>query len=230
MHVKFTAIVNHPKSEHSTKFLALGKVFPGSDFLQIMDMPDPSNGQEKRLTYDAEWLGILASTSYLQSISPNEVLLPSPASPNYRFDFRLSEHIVQEIIKTLGGKGKLVVAKDSFTVADFQSPQTTDRVNSQTTKFLEIIASIQAVVDKWLKETTLPNQSLEPLPLPNAPKNFGNKDNNNNLNDNNNNLNNKNNNSENSNTTTTTADVNNISTHHSNETTTKNPEEISLDG
>lgn len=73
MHVKFPAIFQHPSGK-TTQFLALDKILPRRDFLQILDIsvpadptrnlfsnyerPSPTNG-ESLLELDPEWLTVL---------------------------------------------------------------------------------------------------------------------------------------------------------------------------
>lgn len=72
IHVKFAALVKHAETEKMTKFLALDKVLPRRDFMQILDIPvsgestsDGSAGasiagsDEFRIEMDAEWLSVL---------------------------------------------------------------------------------------------------------------------------------------------------------------------------
>ncbi|CAN8065397.1 unnamed protein product [Agarophyton chilense] len=70
MHVKFPAIIEHEKGAR-TKFLALDKILPRRDFVQLLDIPThcstpqhlvskPVNvGEEGRVYLDPEWLSIL---------------------------------------------------------------------------------------------------------------------------------------------------------------------------
>lgn len=75
MHVKFAALVKHSDSRKETKFLALDKVLPRRDFVQILDIPLPGSArtsqidsttkssygdfEEPRFELDPEWLSIL---------------------------------------------------------------------------------------------------------------------------------------------------------------------------
>lgn len=70
MHVKFAAIVEHPHGKR-TKFLALDKIVPRRDFVQLLDIPVQPNqtsvseteplirSSERRIELDPEWLSIL---------------------------------------------------------------------------------------------------------------------------------------------------------------------------
>lgn len=99
LHVKFAAIYSHGDTSattdlhqsdsdtpvckisdgknKSTRFLALDKVLPGRDFLQLLQIPrqrPPSS--ESKLEYDIEWLAILKSTHYLLSTIRGRVFMP----------------------------------------------------------------------------------------------------------------------------------------------------------
>lgn len=94
LHVKFPAIVAHTVDQEEeegqgascdyvkvcvssqgvqptrcTRFLALDKVIPGRDFLQILSVPRQRAGGGGGLEYDPEWLAILKSTHYMLSTS-----------------------------------------------------------------------------------------------------------------------------------------------------------------
>ncbi|KAI0566555.1 DBR1 Domain containing protein [Gracilaria domingensis] len=65
MHVKFAAIVEHEQGVR-TRFLALDKILPRRDFVQLLDVPVQSSQtqaiatrEEGRVHLDAEWLSIL---------------------------------------------------------------------------------------------------------------------------------------------------------------------------
>ncbi|KAG8895730.1 hypothetical protein FRC00_006983 [Tulasnella sp. 408] len=92
MHVKFEATVKHegpatvtttgiPPGARETKFLALDQCLPNRDYLEIIDFPAPPNSS--RLTFDAEWLGIVRATHQYfsrttrqQPLPPDSVLRP----------------------------------------------------------------------------------------------------------------------------------------------------------
>lgn len=74
IHVKFPALVKHAGSGKETKFLALDKVLPRRDFIQLLDIPvpsqadidipsdsviDPTSAEEHCINLDSEWLTIL---------------------------------------------------------------------------------------------------------------------------------------------------------------------------
>ncbi len=95
MHCKFAALVDH-SPQRQTKFLALDKVIPGRDFLQILRFPDQP---DKSLRFDLEWLSVVLKTQHLFSTSRNSVAMPSPdngASPE-QYDFRArSEELAKQ--------------------------------------------------------------------------------------------------------------------------------------
>ena len=97
LHVKFAAVVPWPESsepvsatadqyspstgptcgisaKHATRFLSLDKVLPGREFLQILTIPPPEEGERNQifnkdssytLEWDLEWLGIIQRTHHL---------------------------------------------------------------------------------------------------------------------------------------------------------------------
>ena len=69
LHVRFEALINHTDDKKiQTRFLALDKVLPNRQYLEIIDIEpsDPSSSGDG-LEYDAEWLAILQSTDKLLS-------------------------------------------------------------------------------------------------------------------------------------------------------------------
>ncbi|CAG2177422.1 unnamed protein product, partial [Oppiella nova] len=70
LHVKYEAVVKHSAEDPAiqTRFLALDKVVPNRQYLDVIDVEPslPSSGD--CLQYDAEWLAILRSTDELLSI------------------------------------------------------------------------------------------------------------------------------------------------------------------
>jgi lariat debranching enzyme len=62
-------------SATSTKFLALDKVQPGRDFLQIIEIP-AKRDVKLSLEYDPEWLAILRKTHNLLTTQKNNVNMP----------------------------------------------------------------------------------------------------------------------------------------------------------
>lgn len=89
MHFKFPAVVPH-EGDHRTKFLALDKIVPGRDFLQVLDIPvsgDSEEDEENReqeqsktgerseetLVLDTEWLTILRTDGRTDCVSDEEM-------------------------------------------------------------------------------------------------------------------------------------------------------------
>lgn len=71
MHCRFAALVRHPDGRE-TRFLALDKVLPGRDFLQVLDLPvsdDAAAAAPPGLAYDAEWLALLRRTHPMVSLT-----------------------------------------------------------------------------------------------------------------------------------------------------------------
>jgi lariat debranching enzyme len=84
MHVKFPAIVPHNNGK-VTKFLALDKVIPRRDFLQVIDFESPEQPENPpKLKYDPEWLSILHSTMPLveKHVLKQRIPLPQLTSAN----------------------------------------------------------------------------------------------------------------------------------------------------
>ena len=68
---------DHPaNSSTSTKFLALDKVQPGRDFLQIIEIIPTKRDVKLSLEYDPEWLAILRKTHNLLTTQKNNVNMP----------------------------------------------------------------------------------------------------------------------------------------------------------
>ncbi|CAG2159707.1 unnamed protein product [Oppiella nova] len=69
LHVKFEALVNHTEDlSIQTRFLALDKVLPNRQYLDIIDIEPTLPSSSDCLEYDAEWLAVLQSTDKLLSI------------------------------------------------------------------------------------------------------------------------------------------------------------------
>ncbi|EFA77865.1 Debranching enzyme [Heterostelium album PN500] len=91
LHVKYAAIYPHPDNT-TTKFLALDKVLPNRDFLQILDFEVQPNRQQQqpqqeqqqqqqqnqqlKLQYDVEWLSILYNTKSITDNHKNHYNTP----------------------------------------------------------------------------------------------------------------------------------------------------------
>ena len=76
MHCRFAALVRHPTGRE-TRFLALDKVLPNRDFLQVLDIPVSDVGPEapQALAYDAEWLALIRRTHPSVSLTRYAVLV-----------------------------------------------------------------------------------------------------------------------------------------------------------
>jgi lariat debranching enzyme len=114
MHVIFPAIVQHTPTKQ-TKFLALSKPAPGNDFLQVLDIPEGDG--PKQLMYDPEWLMILATTKHLYSTAKYNIQMPSMQSfgvTGERYDFRVTDEEIQQVIQRVGGLDKLVISPSFF--------------------------------------------------------------------------------------------------------------------
>eukprot|EP01127_Copromyxa_protea_P023902 TRINITY_DN9183_c0_g1_i1.p1 TRINITY_DN9183_c0_g1~~TRINITY_DN9183_c0_g1_i1.p1 ORF type:complete len:634 (-),score=150.53 TRINITY_DN9183_c0_g1_i1:91-1776(-) len=96
LHVKFPALVEHEDGK-VTKFLSLDKCLPRRNFLQVIDIPIPTEA-EKKLCYDVEWLAVLKSTAFLDSVKPGVARLPA-TSGSERFEFVPTQEEKEEILK-----------------------------------------------------------------------------------------------------------------------------------
>ncbi|KAG8904700.1 hypothetical protein FRC01_008635, partial [Tulasnella sp. 417] len=99
MHTKFEATFKHgssatateakPASAHQTpltnrlgpgatetKFLGLDQCLPNRDYLEIIDYPAPLSNDPLKLTFDAEWLGIVRATHQYLSRTKRQKWLP----------------------------------------------------------------------------------------------------------------------------------------------------------
>ena len=76
LHCKFSAVYHHEGSNNVTKFLALDKPLPRRGFLQILDIPTPSDFSPI-VQYDPEWMGVVKLTHPLMSYSRQMWLPPS---------------------------------------------------------------------------------------------------------------------------------------------------------
>ncbi|CAL8096862.1 unnamed protein product [Orchesella dallaii] len=81
----------------ATKFLALDKILPRRQFLQIIEFPTPGNDEEVTFEYDAEWLAILKSTNSLVSVKDKPSFMPGPGYLP-RSDFRATTEEMDEVV------------------------------------------------------------------------------------------------------------------------------------
>lgn len=83
-----------------TKFLALGKVLPGNEFLQILDInPETPSQGPAQLCYDPEWLEIVHRCACFFPLGRGIFTMPSPFSYPPITDER-----IKEITEKLGDK------------------------------------------------------------------------------------------------------------------------------
>ena len=88
-HVKHAVLVHHPRGTE-TRFLALSKVLPRYDFLQLLDITVPDGGGESGecstpLAYDLEWLHSVHATASLFPVGERQSFaFPAPGSPEAR--------------------------------------------------------------------------------------------------------------------------------------------------
>ena len=91
LHVKFAAVVRHRSAGGGssssvagasvTRFLALDKVLPNRDFLQLVDIepPEGCGGESTHFEYDPEWLAILRATHGTEMNRERD--RPTPGAP-----------------------------------------------------------------------------------------------------------------------------------------------------
>lgn len=94
-----------------TKFLALSKVLPGNEFLQILDIPTATatEGQPK-LCYDPEWLEIVHRCACLFPLGTGTFSMPSPFSYPPVSDEKIKE-ITDKLKEKIAVKESLTGAK-----------------------------------------------------------------------------------------------------------------------
>jgi len=132
MHVKFPALVPHPDTGKTTKFLALSKVKRNEDFLQIIDIVEESGGpSSKVLSYDPEWLLILLLTKDLMSSSRGSVSLPS----GQREEFMPRTQEINCLLERISGLKGLSIPKESFE----RKQSISGELNPQTSRFLQFL-------------------------------------------------------------------------------------------
>ncbi|PAA60786.1 hypothetical protein BOX15_Mlig001985g2 [Macrostomum lignano] len=101
LHCKFAAVIQHRDDFRSvTKFLALDKVLPGRDFLQILDIDAPPG--DKVLKLDAEWLTVLRSTNELMSLTRAPVMLPTRAT-HAKHDYSATPEALRATLEQFDG-------------------------------------------------------------------------------------------------------------------------------
>ncbi|KAM9343808.1 lariat debranching enzyme isoform 1-T4 [Pholidichthys leucotaenia] len=142
LHVKFAAVMQHPRKGNSaprvTKFLSLDKCLPYREFLQIVEVPERP-GSSEGLEYDPEWLAILKATNSLQRTTPHPWNPPENNGLHERWDFRVSEAAMMEVVEDLCGD---LAIPENFTQTvpqyDANRPQPhatpSHSVNPQTTE------------------------------------------------------------------------------------------------
>eukprot|EP01116_Phalansterium_solitarium_P020989 TRINITY_DN6379_c0_g1_i2.p1 TRINITY_DN6379_c0_g1~~TRINITY_DN6379_c0_g1_i2.p1 ORF type:complete len:499 (+),score=143.14 TRINITY_DN6379_c0_g1_i2:143-1639(+) len=167
MHAKFPALVKH-ESGKQTKFLALSKVLPGQDFLQVLDIESPADAP-LRLEYDAEWLLIVLSTLPLRSEAPRNVSMPSiNDAGRRRYDYRPTDEQIQMVHDIAGGPDGLVIPTDAFVrnVIPFGSRPgsadipSTPFANPQHERFMQFLRRFQPAAD--LPPSEEPEDQSEP--------------------------------------------------------------------
>lgn len=144
LHVKFAALMQHPKGDgeqlpKATKFLALDKCLPRRDFLQIVEIEHDPNASDQ-LEYDSEWLAILKATNELINVTPKNWNMPENNSLYIKWDYSVSEENIAELLEEQGHDLQI---PNNFSptvpVYDPANPQKSREsvhlINPQTTEF-----------------------------------------------------------------------------------------------
>uniref|UniRef100_A0A914BUY3 Lariat debranching enzyme C-terminal domain-containing protein n=1 Tax=Acrobeloides nanus TaxID=290746 RepID=A0A914BUY3_9BILA len=111
MHCVFRAEVPHdaPDSSlptpESTKFLALDKPLPESQFLEALNIPIDENAQ-LQLEYDPIWLAILKNTDKFTEVTEKPIHLPT-ATECERWDFRPTDEEIDVVRELLANDFKI---------------------------------------------------------------------------------------------------------------------------
>ncbi|XP_078084916.1 lariat debranching enzyme [Mustelus asterias] len=144
LHVKFAALMQHPKSNgeqlpKATKFLALDKCLPRRDFLQIVEIEHDPNASDQ-LEYDSEWLAILKATNDLINVTSKTWNMPENNSLHTKWDYSVSSEDIEELLEEQG-HNLHVPSNFSQTVPTYdpahpqRSREAVHVINPQTTEF-----------------------------------------------------------------------------------------------
>ncbi|XP_048454679.1 lariat debranching enzyme [Rhincodon typus] len=144
LHVKFAALMQHPKCDgeqlpKATKFLALDKCLPHRDFLQIVEIEHDPNASE-HLEYDSEWLAILKATNDLINVTSKSWNMPENNSLHAKWDYSVSEEDIKELLEEQANN--LQIPCNFSQIAPVYDPAHPQRsrepihvINPQTTEF-----------------------------------------------------------------------------------------------
>lgn len=140
LHCKFSAVIPHEDGQ-VTKFLALDKCLPRRRFLQILEIEEPEDNQDKGLFYDLEWLTVLFQTNSLLSVKPNTYYMPGPNGTD-RYDYNPTEEEKQAVSEKFGS---LKIPTNFEKIAPAYDPndgrrcgyQPDAQINMQTTTFCD---------------------------------------------------------------------------------------------
>lgn len=182
-----TTSATHPPgiANKVTNFLALDKVLPGRDFLQLLELPVAKNSEMTRpfkLEYDEEWLAI--TRVFADELTYGNPDAPAPrAEDGAHFDTRIQdeERWVQEnVVKA----GRQKVPENFAVTAPRYDPKLGERLqgqpreynNPQTKDFCNLL-QIRNPFDASAEEIEerFKNQSLVPGPRPDGggPSRYG---------------------------------------------------------
>ena len=162
LHVRFEALINHTEDNQiQTRFLALDKVLPNRQYLEIIDIEPTVPSESDSFEYDSEWLAILKATDKLLSIdrkcsvpqlwsrlhSVDESAI-NQVKELFNNDFKIPENF-QMTEPALNGRDN---DSDPQRVHNYTNPQTT-----QFCKRLAITDPIAAIIDS-MKVVSNPDQ------------------------------------------------------------------------
>ena len=162
LHVRFDALINHSDDNQiQTRFLALDKVLPRRQYLEIIDIEPTVPSESDSLEYDAEWLAILKTTdkllsierkcsvpqlwSRLHSVDESDI---NGVKELFHNDLKIPDNF-QMIEPALNGRDE---DSDPQRVRNYTNPQTTDFC-----KKLGITDPIAAIIDS-MKVVANPDQ------------------------------------------------------------------------
>jgi lariat debranching enzyme len=154
LHVKFAALVNFEENK-STKFLALDKCLPNRDFLQILTLPVVKTQEPKVLKYDLEWLSILRSMDYIDSMTYGFVHIPNSEQTDIRSNFNPTDEEKDSTMKLFPNGLEIL---DNFLITAVAYPETSspnEGIESPQTKaFCETLGIKNYVLNCIMKGDT----------------------------------------------------------------------------
>ncbi|XP_054164863.1 lariat debranching enzyme B-like [Oppia nitens] len=160
LHVRFEAFINFtPDMSVQTRFLALDKVLPKRQYMEIIDIEPTEQSDSNDFEYDAEWLAILQSTNKLMSID-KRCSVPSLVMSRHSVSESDINKVKQLFDNDLKIPKNFKIQEPALNGSDNDSDPQRIRnyVNSQTVEFckkLGITDPMSAIIE-----------SMKPLPNP----------------------------------------------------------------